>query len=154
MCHLLDPYRATTLHVICSSIFNLTCLKLPQASTICLTVPRWLSAAGERCFLFDWLCCTPVYGVPMNHESKTEGFLFFVFQSVSQNNTANMKSLPPPPPIRSTLHDGRNNICESLPLSQSARQRFTYLLSTQGQTDNLTLELNNIYQMLKLFYRR
>jgi hypothetical protein len=36
-----------------------------------------------------------VYGVPLNHESKTEDFYFsFFFQSVSRANTANMNAPP------------------------------------------------------------
>jgi hypothetical protein len=31
-----------------------------------------------------------VYGVPVNHESKREDFLFFISQSVSRANTVNM----------------------------------------------------------------
>jgi hypothetical protein len=36
--------------------------------------------------LSDWFCCGPVYGVPLNHESKTKEFFFFFFQSVSLAN--------------------------------------------------------------------
>jgi hypothetical protein len=38
-----------------------------------------------------------VYGVPLNHESKTDDFLFIVCQSISRNNTAktiNINALP------------------------------------------------------------
>jgi arginine repressor len=31
-----------------------------------------------------------VYAVPLNHESKTEDFLFFIFKDVSQAYKANM----------------------------------------------------------------
>jgi hypothetical protein len=35
-----------------------------------------------------------VYGIPLNHESKAEDFLFFVFQSVSQVSAVNMNAPP------------------------------------------------------------
>jgi hypothetical protein len=35
-----------------------------------------------------------MYGAPLNHESNTKTFLFFVFQSVSRANTVNMNSPP------------------------------------------------------------
>jgi hypothetical protein len=41
-------------------------------------------------------CCVPLCGVPLNHESNTEDFLFFVFQSVSRANTVNMNAPPLP----------------------------------------------------------
>jgi hypothetical protein len=40
--------------------------------------------------LSDRFFCVPVYGVPLNRESKD--FLFFVFQSVSRANTVNMNA--------------------------------------------------------------
>jgi hypothetical protein len=40
---------------------------------------------------FRWV---PLYGVPLNHESKTEDFLFSVLQSVNRADTVNMKSPP------------------------------------------------------------
>jgi hypothetical protein len=36
-----------------------------------------------------------VYGARIEHESKTEGFLFFDFQSVSRANTVNINAPPP-----------------------------------------------------------
>jgi hypothetical protein len=42
--------------------------------------------------LLSWFSGTP-YSI-LNHESKTEDFLFFVFQSVSRANTVNMNSSP------------------------------------------------------------
>jgi hypothetical protein len=45
-------------------------------------------------FMWYWFCCVPVFGVPLNYESKTEDFLFFVFQSVSRANTDNMNAPP------------------------------------------------------------
>jgi hypothetical protein len=35
-----------------------------------------------------------MYGVPLNYGSKTEDFLFVVFQSVSRVNTVNMNASP------------------------------------------------------------
>jgi hypothetical protein len=42
----------------------------------------------------DLFCCVPVYGVPLNHEVKTEDFLFLFLQSVSRANTVIMKVTP------------------------------------------------------------
>jgi hypothetical protein len=44
--------------------------------------------------LSDRFFCVTVYGVPLNDESKTEDFLFFVFKSVSRANIVNMNAPP------------------------------------------------------------
>jgi hypothetical protein len=52
----------------------------------------WLAGAGKRCILSDRFYCVTLYGVPLNHESKTEDFLFFFFLSVSRSNMVNMNA--------------------------------------------------------------
>jgi hypothetical protein len=42
----------------------------------------------------DRFCSVSVRGVPLNHVSKAEEFLFFVFQSVNWANTVNIKAPP------------------------------------------------------------
>jgi hypothetical protein len=57
----------------------------------------WQHLAGCRWLTmhFIWsVCCVPVYGVPLNHESKTEDILFFVFLSVSRDNAVNVNAPP------------------------------------------------------------
>jgi hypothetical protein len=39
----------------------------------------WLAAAGEQSILSDRCCYVPVYGVPLNYESKTDDFFIFRF---------------------------------------------------------------------------
>jgi hypothetical protein len=48
----------------------------------------WLAGWSWLHILSVRFCCVPVYGAPLNHESKTE----FIFQSVSQANTVNMNA--------------------------------------------------------------
>lgn len=58
-------------------------VQLAQANHHCVQLAGWLQPANDV-VLSNRFCCVPVYKVPLNHTSKTEGFLFLVFQSVSQ----------------------------------------------------------------------
>jgi hypothetical protein len=59
-----------------------------QASTSWLKTLGWLELANG-----DRFCSVSVYGVPLSHESKTEDFFSFNFESVIRANLVNMKSL-------------------------------------------------------------
>jgi hypothetical protein len=50
------------------------------------------SLAAQRCISFDRFCCVPMDGVPLNYKRKTEYYLFFVFRSVSRDNTVIMNN--------------------------------------------------------------
>jgi hypothetical protein len=67
-----------------------------QQRDVWLTTPGWL--IWLTCILSDRFNCIPVRGVPLNHESKTEDFLLFVFRSVSPGKTVNMLVCPWPSP--------------------------------------------------------
>jgi hypothetical protein len=63
-----------------------------KSQTIWLTMPGWIKLANDA--FYYRFCYVQVYEVPPNHESNKEVFLFFVFQSVSRSNKANMNTPP------------------------------------------------------------
>jgi hypothetical protein len=77
-----------------------------------------------------------VYGVPLNHESKKEDFLFFIFQNVSRVNTVNTDGRPLMLPHIFDLEDGdsmfpfeiRNPILDMLSLDSLSDVTVTVTL--------------------------
>jgi hypothetical protein len=89
LCFISDNGRDRTRHLLNTRLVGVVTLAA-NVSLSQLTKPGWLTM-----YLFDRFFRVSVYGVPLNHESKTEDVLSFVFQSVSRADAADTVNMNP-----------------------------------------------------------